>query len=127
MILFLFLHIKYSHVFLITKKDKFSSNSFVATISGTIILERALKGFYTFHSSDTYFSKLLPHYKYFSANHLITLMKNKINTNKSPDLELINKFKNLIPSGSIESDYLYKYPLNKKLIKKLIRKIWLEV
>jgi len=127
LLLFVFLHIKYSHVFLITKNDKFSNSNFVATISGTIILERALKGFYTFHSSDTYFSKLLPSYKYFSACHLITLMNTKIDTNKSPDLELINKFKNLIPSDSIEGGYLYEYPLNKKLIKKLIKKIWLKV
>tara|TARA_Y200000002_G_C22545963_1_gene606093 strand:+ start:551 stop:859 length:309 start_codon:yes stop_codon:yes gene_type:complete len=41
LIYFLFLQIKYPHLFLITKLDKFSKNKFVATISGIIILERA--------------------------------------------------------------------------------------
>jgi len=126
-IFLIYLQIKYSHVFIITKCDKFSRKSFFVTITGSVILERALKGLYTFHSSDTYFSKLLPSYKYYSAYHLISLIKNKIGKNNVPDQELIKKIENIIPSNSIEKGYLYEYPLNKKLIKDLIGKLWFQV
>ena len=126
-IFLIYLQLRYPHVFLITECDKFSKKSFFVTISGSIILERALKGLYTFHSSDTYFSKLLPSCKYYSAKHLIALIKNKIGCNNYPDQKLIKKIENHIPSNSIEKGYLYEYPVNKKLIRKLISKLWFEV